>query len=169
LEALKIIVLSILAAIVYGVCQDMITTRVCLEYFTVGHLPIFGGTQNPTLLALGWGVLATWWVGLGLGIPAAFLARIGSKPKLAWQRLRWPIGILMVVMAICSTAAGLLGYSVAGAFNYYGRVPDPSHEFVADAFAHEMAYTVGFLGGVVTWGWIWWKRSSLERHVPNKN
>ena len=58
MQVLAILALSILAAIVYGVLLDPVTARVCLEYFTIRHPPIFG-TDSPTLLALGWGVVAT--------------------------------------------------------------------------------------------------------------
>ena len=56
-EWLKIIGLGVVGAVAYGIAHDNVTARVCVEYFTIGHVPIFG-TENPTLLALGWGVLA---------------------------------------------------------------------------------------------------------------
>src|SRR5262249_11114159 len=79
-EWLKIIGLGVVGAIAYGIAHDNVTARVCVEYFTIGHVPIFG-TENPTLLALGWGVLATWWVGLGLGLLLALACRRGRRPK----------------------------------------------------------------------------------------
>jgi hypothetical protein len=51
-----------------------VTARVCVEYFTVGHAPIFH-TESPTLLAFWFGTMATWWVGLILGVLAALAAR----------------------------------------------------------------------------------------------
>jgi hypothetical protein len=66
----SIILLCIVAAVIYGVVHDQITARICVEYFTIGHPPVFG-TDDPTLLGLGWGVIATWWVGLILGFPLA--------------------------------------------------------------------------------------------------
>jgi hypothetical protein len=165
MEALKIILLCIAAAVVYGIGQDLITTRVCLEYFTIGHPPIFGGTQNPTLLALGWGVIATWWIGLGLGVPAALLTRAGSRPKLGWQSLRVPIVVLMGVMAASATIAGLLAYLSSGINDYY--FPEKAvfykPQFQADAAAHSTAYFVGFAGGILICGLIWWRRGRLER------
>jgi len=58
-ESLKIILLSIAAVILYGIVHDQVTARMCVEYFTIGHPPIFG-TDDPTLLGVGWGILATW-------------------------------------------------------------------------------------------------------------
>jgi hypothetical protein len=67
MEAIKIVGLCIVAGAIYGVLHDQVTAHVCLEYFTVFHPTIFH-TQSPTLLALGWGVLATWWVSLFLSL-----------------------------------------------------------------------------------------------------
>jgi hypothetical protein len=79
-ETLKIIAMCLLAGALYGILHDQVTARVCLEYFTVFHPDVFH-TQSPTLLALGWGVLATWWVSLFLGISLAIAARAGSRPR----------------------------------------------------------------------------------------
>jgi hypothetical protein len=168
MEWLKIILLCVAAAIVYGICQDMITTRVCVEYFTIGHPPIFGGTENPTLLALGWGVIATWWVGLGLGVPTAFFARIGSRPRMTWREVKRPILILMAIVGVSAVLAGVVGYLIWGGFirTYFPEIPaERADMFAADAFAHESAYFVGFIGGVLTWGWIWWQRRRLSKQL----
>ncbi len=58
MEELKIIILCLGAAVGYGIAHDQVTARVCVEYFTVGHPPVFQ-TDSPMLLGLGWGVLAT--------------------------------------------------------------------------------------------------------------
>ena len=76
MQSLKIAALCIAAAILYGIAHDLITTRVCVEYFTIGHPPIFQ-TNSPTVLAIGWGVLATWWVGAILAVPAVLVSRVG--------------------------------------------------------------------------------------------
>src|SRR5262249_30608452 len=135
-ESVKIILLCVAAAVLYGVCQDQITARVCVEYFTVGHPPVFGGITDPTLLALSWGVIATWWVGLMLGVPAAVLSRVGSRPKLDWRDLRRPICVLFVVIAITAVVAGGFGYLTANLVEpgYPGDLR-PSRRFQADAAA----------------------------------
>ncbi|MBV8223051.1 MAG: hypothetical protein JO293_06785, partial [Candidatus Eremiobacteraeota bacterium] len=76
MEGARIWVLCIAAAVLYGELHDQITARVCVEYFTIGHPPLFP-TDDPTLLGLGWGVVATWWVGLVLGAGLAVAARAG--------------------------------------------------------------------------------------------
>ena len=57
MKSLAIILTCILAAICYGIVHDQITARVCVEYFTIGHPPVFS-TNDPTLLGIGWGIIA---------------------------------------------------------------------------------------------------------------
>ena len=66
MQSILVILLCIGSAICYGIVHDQITARICVEYFIIGHPPVFG-TDSPTLLGLGWGVIASWWVGLILG------------------------------------------------------------------------------------------------------
>ena len=108
MQSLGIVLMCILAALIYGIVHDQITARVCIEYFTVGHPPVFG-TDDPTLLGIGWGIIATWWVGLLLGLPLALVARAGSRPKRSLESLARPILCLMAVMAACALGAGILG------------------------------------------------------------
>ena len=49
MQAVLIFLLSIAAAVTYGIVHDQVTARVCVEYFTIGHPSILGGTQDPTL------------------------------------------------------------------------------------------------------------------------
>jgi len=167
-EFLKIIALAIAAAVLYGIVHDQVTARVCVEYFTIGHEPIFH-TDSPTLLAFGWGTIATWWVGLILGVPAAWLARVGRRPKLSAGQLMGPIARLLAVMACLALIAGVAGYLMArdGVLVLFepmaSRIPPEKHAaFLADAAAHLCSYAVGFLGGIVLCVWIWLRRRQLR-------
>ena len=114
MEPIKIVLLSVGAAILYGICHDQVTARVCVEYFTIGHAPVFP-TTSPTLLAFGWGVIASWWMGAFLGVPLAIASRLGSPPKLVAGDLVKPIATLLATMAVCSVTAGAIGYLAASA------------------------------------------------------
>jgi hypothetical protein len=166
----RIWLLSIAAAILYGIAHDSITTRICVEYFTIAHPPIFNHTENPTLLAFGWGILATWWVGLGLGVPLSLVARVGSRPKLGAGDLARSVVILVAAMLFISLLAGIVGHELAesGAVwlvgDFASRVPAEKHvAFLAVAWAHGAAYLAGFLGGLVLWIWTWVRRWRLSR------
>lgn len=162
--SLYIVFLCIGAAIFYGVLHDQVTARVCVEYFTIGHPRVFG-TDDPTLLAIGWGIVATWWVGLLLGIPLALVARAGGRPKWKPCALIRPIAVLLLCMAGCALAAGLVGCALAmrGVVVLVGpladRVPSGKHvAFIADLWAHSASYVVGFVGGVVVMVRVWRSR-----------
>lgn len=168
-ESFKIILMCIAAAILYGVCHDMITTRICIEYFTVFHQPVWGGATDPTVLALTWGAKATWLVGLILSIPAVMLARIGAPPKLAARDLVRPIATLLLVMAIGSIFAGFIGWrlAVAGQIrpgpDFARAIPREAHVgFLIDLWAHQAAYAFGFFGGIGVCIWIWMRRRELR-------
>jgi O-antigen/teichoic acid export membrane protein len=172
-ESLKIVGLGMVAAIAYGIAHDNVTARVCVEYFTIGHEPIFG-TDSPTLLALGWGVVATWWVGLGLGILLAFVCRIGRKPKLTAADLLKPLGVLLATMAVISLMAGFSGYRAATHRWFWlagplaERVPAAKHNaFLADGCAHLAAYATSFLGGLVLSIWAMFRRRRLAKTKPS--
>ncbi len=156
-EYVKTIALCVAAACAYGILQDQVTARVCVEYFSVWHPAIFR-TQSPTLLALGWGVVATWWVGVLLGIGLALCARAGRAPKLAAADLLRPVGRLMGVVAAVALLGGVVGYALArgGVIFMVGpvaaQVPAARHaRFLADLWAHNAAYLAGFVGGIVLW------------------
>jgi hypothetical protein len=157
IQSVRIIFLSIAAAIIYGILHDQITARVCVEYFTIGHPQLFiVPTDNPTLLGIGWGIVATWWVGLPLGIMLAIAAQAGSRTKCSARSLVLPIGKLLSVMAICALAAGIVGWFLARARLFVlveplaQRVPTEKHiAFLADLWAHNASYLVGIIGGVV--------------------
>jgi hypothetical protein len=169
MESLKIILLSIAAAIAYGILHDQVTARICVEYFTIGHAPIFG-TEDPTLLGVGWGILATWWVGLFLGVPLAVVARAGKRPKRDAASLVRPIAALMTVSACGAVVAGLIGWVLAsrGIVRLAGpmaeAVPADRHVvFLIDGFAHTASYAFGFVGGLVVMTLVWRSRSPRGR------
>lgn len=151
-EALKIVLLVTCAAIAYGLTMDQITIRICSEYFTVAHPHIFN-TGSLTLLALAWGVIATWWAGAIAGIAFAIAGRAGSLPKLAWRKFVRPLVILALTMAATSVAAGFLGAWMVNSGDMpavqawaMGLPLDKQAAFMADACAHVCSYVIGALG-----------------------
>ena len=156
-----------MAACVYGVLHDLVTAHVCIEYLTVFH-PRLSGIESPVVQALTWGVVATWWVGLLLGIPMAFAARLGRGARLPASRLVWP---LVVVLVICGVIAGIAGFVAMQieAFNAY-YFPDQTggwrdcidHELWPEFFgvwvAHNASYASGAVLGLCLIVWVWKER-----------
>jgi hypothetical protein len=107
-------------------------------------------SQSPTLLALAWGVAATWWFGGILGILLAIVSQAGSRPKLDLQDLLRPMCVLLAAMGICALVAGSIGY-VSGLVSQDSAalVPISAHKaFAADFWAHTTSYLAGFFGGL---------------------
>ena len=161
MHVVAIVALSIGSAVAYGVLHDQITARICLEYFTVGHPPVFH-TESPTWLGIGWGIIATWWAGLLLGIPLAIAARAGRRPKRSVSSLVRPIFTLLAVMGVSALLAGLVGFSLGRIGTVYlvepiaSLVPRDRHSrFLADLWAHDASYLVGFVGGTVVIVRVW--------------
>lgn len=167
MQSLAIVVFCVLAACCYGVVHDQITARICIEYFTIGHPPIFTRpVDSPTLIGFVWGIIATWWVGLGLGIPLAFAARFGGRPKRSVRDVARPILVQLCIMGLLAFVAGVVGalLSSAGWIQLTGqiaeRVPPEQHTaFLADAFAHSISYFAGAVGGIIVIVTTWRSRS----------
>ena len=160
--------LCVAAAIGYGVVHDQITARVCVEYFTIGHPPVFD-TTDPTLLGFGWGIIASWWVGLLLGIPLACCARCGQRPKRSVGSLIRPLLALLMVMAAVALLAGVLGWLLAraGVVVLVGAlaqaVPADRHVwFLANLWAHSASYITALAGGIVLIVHAWRSRSKID-------
>jgi membrane associated rhomboid family serine protease len=163
-EFLKIVLSCILAAIIYGIAHDLITARICLEYFTVFHPPVFA-TQSPTLLAIGWGTIATWWAGAMVGLLLACAARIGPRSKIDVRALLPYILWLMCVMAASAALFGVIGYfrGVMPSF-YADMIPTGEHRrFLADWWAHMASYDSGFVGGLALSILLVFKRLSIPQ------
>lgn len=154
LEALKIIGFSILCAVIYGILHDQVTAHVSVEYFTIAHPAIFP-TAQPFWLAIGWGIIATWWVGLILGAFLALSARAGHWPKIGLKQLRRQIVMLMLVSGALAVIAGVVGWAltnadVVGLFGPWADriAPDRHARFAFAAWAHSVSYLIGALGGL---------------------
>ena len=160
MQALKIALFCIFAAICYGIVHDEITARICVEYFTVGHPDLFG-TDSPTWLGIGWGIVATWWVGLILGGILAFAARFGDRPKCVLADLRRSIFVLLLVMVGCATLCGVCGVFLAPLVTCQ-PVGATQTDFAIDSLIHIGSYVSGFVGGIALAVRTWRNRRRLN-------
>ncbi|HEY2853607.1 MAG TPA: hypothetical protein VGJ18_12215 [Gemmatimonadaceae bacterium] len=167
MQSIKIVLFALFASTGYGIVHDLVTAHICVEYFTIGHPPLIP-SASPTLLALAWGVVATWWVGLPLGVLLAVAARTGSRPKLTVVELRRPIMMLLLVMAGSGLTAGIVGGILASRGMVWLTAPlndlippDRQVRFLIDLWVHSASYFVGLLGGLVLVAWTWRNRTRM--------
>ena len=157
----KIILFCVVAACGYGIVHDQITVRVCMEYLSVAHPPLFP-TRSPTLLALCWGVAATFFIGLAFGVVLAVVFHAGPPPPLPAARLRQPVFTLLAAMGLSAFVAGVTGYALVRS----GLLPIPDAvdqmvpagkhaRFMAVWFAHLASYLVGLPGGAFVCFRVW--------------
>ncbi len=161
MKSAQVIFLSILAACGYGIVHDQITVRVCPEYFTVAHPPLFH-TTSLTLLALCWGVAATVGIGAALGVLLARVSQSGEAAPYPVGRIGRSILGLLAVMGGSAFLAAILGYGLSqrGVLSLpvalTARIPAPLHDrFMAAWFAHGASYLVGLGGGALLCFSIW--------------
>ena len=120
------------------------TARICVEYFTIFHPPLFA-TQSPTLLGIGWGIVATWWAGAIVGLLLLIAARFGSRPQLPAKAFVPLVLRLMGGMSICALVFGAIGYFWAPMPSDVQEVlPVELHRrFLADWWAYNASYSSG--------------------------
>src|SRR5205814_5309826 len=149
MEALKIAASCVVAAVLYGIIHDQFTARICIEYFTVFHPPVFH-THSPTWLGIGWGVIATWWVGAFFSIPMILAARAGARPVLQASELIRPVASLLAFMALIAVLFGSTGYILAQRrvlntdWLSFTESPTVRYRFMADWWAHSASYASAF-------------------------
>ncbi len=165
MEHVKIVGLCIGACVAYGIIHDLATAHLCVEYFTREH-PTLVNTESPIVLALLWGVAATWWVGAIGGALLAWAARAGTRPRWTTQQL---IPLILRVAITAGAAAfvmGALGYILATGFEWhrYDWTPEwatreTAPRYWAVAFAHATSYGVASLGGLGVIVYVWRQRN----------
>ncbi|HVZ92924.1 MAG TPA: hypothetical protein VG797_00285 [Phycisphaerales bacterium] len=173
MQFIAIVLLSVGAAVLYGILHDQVTIRICPEYFTVFH-PHVADVQSLTVLAIIWGVIATWWVGLPLGIVLGLCARTGRWPRLSARELIKPTAVLLVLMGVAAALGGVTGWilAVSGTLRAWPWLADNLAEsrhagFFADLLAHNVSYFGGAIGGLVLSGWVLMRRRRLARRGPD--
>ena len=165
--ALAIIAMCIGACVVYGVLHDQVTARIAIEHFTVLHPKVVEST-DPTVLALVWGVIATWWVGLFGGLLLALAARAGGRPKRAAATLLRPVALALVLTASCAAIGGFVGRALTGNGHLAllepvrSKVPAERHlDVLTVIVVHNVSYVVGALAFVGLAVLVWRSRRAL--------
>ncbi len=161
LKSAQIILLSIVAACAYGVIHDEVTVRLCLEYFSIAHPPLFH-TGSPTLLAMCWGVAATAGLGAVFGSLLALVSQSRGAAPYPIRRLGRSILALLAFMGISALLAGIGGYQLAQRgfislpTRLAGAIPAYQHDrFMAVWFAHGASYLAGLSGGALLCFRVW--------------
>lgn len=162
LEALKIIFFGILISIAYGIAHDMVTAHVYVEYFTVYHMTVVD-SDSPVVMALVWGVIATWWVGLMASVLWCAAGLAGSMPLLPFRETAKIIAVGAVILLFSA-------YLVLGIlYTIYPMIPEGTlqfdrpmnHKLFAVGGTHLYSYGAAALFAVGVSGIIIYRRFKL--------
>jgi hypothetical protein len=163
-EMPKVILLILCAAMFYGIIHDQITVRLCPEYFTLAHPPLFH-SASPTLLALGWGSAAAVGIGAVFGVLLGLVSQSPGLPPIPIPRICNLILRLLSIMAVAAALAGCVGFhlsrlAIISCPSVWAEfVPASRHnQFMAVWFAHCASYVVGLGGGAFLIFRIWDQR-----------
>lgn len=153
-----------MVAVVYGILHDLVTAHVAVEYFSIHHAKVIE-SDHPVALALVWGFLATFWVGIFGGLWLVLTNLVGPAPPLKWQWLRR--GVLLITVC-CLTAA----MAVLAIFLWLTtKVPlgqrtanyDTDRRVICVALAHGVSYFLSALFALGLGIWVYMTRKQLER------
>jgi hypothetical protein len=139
----QVVVLSCLL----GLAVDVVTAHVAVEYFTVHH-PHVVDSQSPWVMALVWGIGASWWFGLIAGVLLWWMNVRRPEPLSRRRVLRMIVPSLLVIWLVMMAI-------VAGVYGLAGLIPErqrkPTFESNRRLFAVGASHATEYvLGGVVT-------------------
>ncbi len=169
MEAAKIVLLSIVAATVYGIVHCLTSAHVCVEYFTVLPRNPYA-TSSPLALGVIWGIVGFWWIGLLLGLLLAIASRCGRRPpRTAWSLIQ-PLAKHFILTGIFAVLSGIVGY-VYGFVGFVRLLPHLVNQLefgrhadlIACLWSHRVAYLFQFVGATVLMFVIW--RSRREQNA----
>ena len=147
METVLFVVQVVLLSCALGIAIDLVTANVAVEYFTVHH-PHVVDSDSPWVMALIWGIGASWWFGLAA---AALLWWVNSRRAVPLHRERV---VLMVARAMVLLWLLMMAIMV-GVYLFAGMIPaadrrptfESDRRLMAVAMAHAAEYA---LGGLLT-------------------
>lgn len=120
--------------IVFGILHDLLSVSFCVEYLRDHHPNL--GISSPIGLALAWGVLATWWIGLPAGLLFGKLDNVCRKEP---RGPRW-------FARVCSVLLGGQLLLTVPAFGIAVAAVEPASTRWQEAMlVHRWNYFFGFL------------------------
>lgn len=165
---LKIVVGSTILTCILGICLDLVTANVAVEYFSVHHPKIIA-TDKPWLLALVWGVAASWWFGAIAGAVVASINHRRRQPLEPSRILRWAafacIALWLIMVAI------LLAVMVLSSTIPIERRPatfEFDRRLVAVAMAHQYEYVLGAVALLVIGAMTWRAKPECQTSKSNE-
>ncbi|MBK9392375.1 MAG: signal peptide-containing protein [Uliginosibacterium sp.] len=168
------LVLAVLAAGAFGALHDQISYSVSPEYFTrfkFFQFQLLDPAVPERLRAAQVGFLASWWMGIPLGLLSGVAAFIHRSPAKMQRALAWSLLVIVgftLAFAIAGLTYGFIQTETIEPSRYTNwfipsGVNDLRH-FLCVGYMHNAAYLGGALAIPIAWGFhlAFWYRN---RHV----
>lgn len=178
LSFLLIIICACIFAGIYGVIHDQLTYSISPEYYTKFKFYQFGlideGVEavmpNPRMMVSIVGFLATWWMGIPIGMMFGALSIIQSD----WKTMLKNSLVAFLITTIVAFVVGLSGLT----YGYFVLSEEPRDSFVrwfipsnlADfrsfisvGSMHNFSYLGGLIGMVAGGVYVMWKQALMRK------
>jgi hypothetical protein len=173
-----IIFLACLLAGAYGIVHDQLTYTISNEYYTKFKFYQFSLVEDsdvtivpdPRLAVSLVGLMATWWMGIPIGVLLGMIGFIHADAKSMFI-ITMKAFLITIMVAFATGLAGLaygflvLGEQPASAFGHW-YIPDnlvDFKNFIAVGSMHNFSYLGGILGLVAGGGYSVWKRTENRK------
>lgn len=143
------IVQVVLLSCALGIAVDLVTANVAVEYFTVYH-PHVVDSDSPWVMALVWGIGASWWAGLALA-PFLWWANVRRREPLPRWRLVAMVAKGMAAIWLVMMSIVLAVYMIGGLVprDKRGETFEHDRRLVSVAMAHSTEYVLAVVVVVV--------------------
>lgn len=159
------IFIVILIAGIYGIVHDQITYSISPEYFTkfkyrqFGFEPEWFGGHRQTVAAIGF--LATWWMGMFIGITLGLLSLSFPDHKTMAAILSKSIGIVFVVTVLTAIIGFMYGRFYLTKTGVDWWLPDDLIDrsaFITVGSIHNFSYLGGVIGLLAGIGYMLFRK-----------
>jgi hypothetical protein len=142
-------------ACLLGICLDLITANLAVEYFSVHH-PRIVPTGNPWALALVWRVAASWWFGAISGVIVASINHWREYPLESMRILKWTfIACIVIWLMMIGILLAILAVTTRIPLDERPATFEHDRRLIAVAMAHQFEYVLGAVAllviAVMTW------------------
>jgi len=146
-ECLLFILQVVLATCLLGIAIDVVTANVAVEYFTVHH-PHVVDSESPWVMALVWGIGASWWFGLIAAVLLWWMNARRAHPLPRKSIFRMVVRSLIFIWVFMMFVLVAV-YAIGRLVPQKQRRPtfDSDRRLMAVAMSHATEY---LLGGIVT-------------------
>jgi hypothetical protein len=143
MQAIRFLLSVVALACLFGVALDLVTAHVWVDYFTLHH-PKVVESKSPIVMALVWGVGASWWFGAVAAGILWWFNRRRPHPVPAGTLIRWTARAMVVLWLVMMAVLGGI-YALIGLLPMEARRPtfDIDRRAMAVALTHQTEYVLG--------------------------